>query len=196
MAKIGKKPTDPGDRELVALALEGDQRAFAGLLSKYRNALLQHTLNYVNVIEDAEDICQRSFEKAFMNIDKYNSDYAFSTWLYSIAKNEAKDHLRKNKSSISAVSISNDNEAMNILSGLTPEEQVIVDQRISSLVRFINGLPELYRKPAELRFINDYAYEEIAKELNLPIGTVKTRLNRARKMLSKQFHDSKDGDNS
>lgn len=196
MARIGKKPTDLGDRELIALALEGDQRAFAVLLSKYRNALLQHTLNYVNVIEDAEDICQRSFEKAFMNIGKYNSDYAFSTWLYSIAQNEAKDHLRKNKSSISAVSITNEKEAMSVLSGLTPEEQVIIDQRISSLVRFIDGLPEIYRKPAEYRFIRDYAYEEIAEELSIPVGTVKTRLNRARKMLSELLRDPKDGDNS
>lgn len=196
MAKIGKRHTDLSDRELVALALGGDQLAFAELLSKYRNALLQHTLKYVNVLEDAEDVCQRSFEKAFMNIGKYNSKYAFSTWLYSIAQNEAKDLLRKNKSSISAVSISSDNEAMTVLAGLTPEEQVIIDQKISSLVKFINELPEIYRTPAEYRFIKDYAYEEISEELGLPIGTVKTRLNRARAILAAKFHESTDGDNS
>ena len=79
MAKTGEKPTKLEDLALVELALQRDQGAFALLLEKYRSSLMTHILKYVTVVEDAEDICQRSFEKAFMNIDRYNPQYAFST---------------------------------------------------------------------------------------------------------------------
>ena len=97
MAKTGEKPTKLEDLALVELALQRDQGAFALLLEKYRSSLMTHILKYVTVVEDAEDICQRSFEKAFMNIDRYNPQYAFSTWLYNIAQNEAIDHLRRSR---------------------------------------------------------------------------------------------------
>ena len=185
MAKTGEKPTKLEDIALVELALQRDQGAFALLLEKYRSSLMSHILKYVSVIEDAEDICQRSFEKAFMNIDRYNSHYAFSTWLYNIAQNEAIDHLRRSRASINSVPISSEREALEVLSGTTPEEEFITDQAVSNLISGIQGLPESYRQVAELRFIKDYAYEDIARELNLPLGTVKTRINRARKLLEK-----------
>jgi len=193
MARTGKKHIDLSDRELVKLAMQNDQTAFSCLLSKYREALIRHIQKYVTVLEDAEDICQRSFEKAFLGINKYNSQYAFSTWLYNIAQNEAIDHLRRNKSNITSVPISSDKEAMNVLSGFTPEEEVIIGQAVSSMIMEINSLPEEYRKVAELRFIKDYAYEDISIQLSIPIGTVKTRLNRARKMLSHKKNISPDG---
>ena len=79
MERTGGKPTKLDDSSLVELALQRDQGAFALLLEKYRSSLMSHILKYVSVVEDAEDICQRSFEKAFMNIDRYNAQYAFST---------------------------------------------------------------------------------------------------------------------
>jgi len=196
MAKTGKKHTEESDSKLIECAMLGEQAAFTALLTRYRDALIQHIQKYVIVREDAEDVCQRSFEKAFMNIDKYNSQYAFSTWLYNIAKNEAIDHLRKSRSNINSVSISADSEAFTVLVDATPEEQVIIDQGVSELVRGIGNLPELYKNVAEYRFIKDYSYEDISAELNIPLGTVKTRLNRARKLLADKYDLNKNGDNS
>lgn len=195
MVKTGKKLTDRSDSELVELALQQDQKAFSALLAKYRNALMAHILKYVSVTEDAEDICQRSFEKAFVNIERFDPRYAFSTWIYNIARNEAIDHLRRSKNSVNSVSISDDNDAQYLLSGISPEEKYIVDQAVSDMIRRIKQLPEKYCAVAELRFIKDYAYEDIAKELSMPIGTVKTRLNRARKILMETTEET-DGKDS
>ena len=181
------------DHALVELALKRDQGAFSKLLEKYRSSLMAHILKYVTVTEDAEDICQRSFEKAFMNIARYKSQYAFSTWLYNIAQNEAIDHIRRSKATINSVPISSEREALDVLSGTTPEEEFIIEQAVRNLTNGIQSLPECYRRVAELRFIRDYAYEDIATELQLPLGTVKTRINRARKMLEKIVRSSADG---
>ena len=177
----------------MELALQRDQGAFALLLEKYRGSLMTHILKYVTVVEDAEDICQRSFEKAFMNIDKYNSQYAFSTWLYNIAQNEAIDHLRRSRASINSVPISEERDALDVMAATTPEEELIIDQAVSELISGIQRLPESYRQVAELRFIKDYAYEDIARELGLPLGTVKTRISRARKQLEKIVENPADG---
>ena len=193
MAKTGSKHTNDEDRRLVELALQQDQGAFTMLLEKYRTPLMMHVLKFVPVMEDAEDICQRSFEKAFMNIARYKSQYAFSTWLYNIAQNEAIDHIRRSKATINSVPISSEHEALDVLSGTTPEEEFIIDQAVNNLISGIQGLPESYRRVAELRFIRDYAYEDIATALDLPLGTVKTRINRARKMLEKIIRSSTDG---
>lgn len=195
MARTGEKPTKLDDLALVKLALQRDQGAFALLLEKYRSALIAHILKYVSVIEDAEDICQRSFEKAFMNIGRYNAQYAFSTWLYNIAQNEAIDHLRRSRATISSVSISDEREALDVQASSTPEEEFITDQAVRELISGIQRLPDSYRQVVELRFIKDYAYEDIARTLNLPLGTVKTRINRARKMLEKMVENPADEKN-
>ena len=193
MERTGGKPTKLDDSSLVELALQRDQGAFALLLEKYRSSLMSHVLKYVSVVEDAEDICQRSFEKAFMNIDRYNSQYAFSTWLYNIAQNEAIDHLRRSRASINSVPISEERDALDVMAATTPEEELIIDQAVSELISGIQRLPESYRQVAELRFIKDYAYEDIARELRLPLGTVKTRISRARKQLEKIVENPADG---
>ena len=193
MAKTGEKPTRLEDIALVELALQRDQGAFALLLEKYRSSLMTHILKYVTVLEDAEDICQRSFEKAFMNIDRYNSQYAFSTWLYNIAQNEAIDHLRRSRASINSVPISEERDALDVVAASTPEEEFIIDQAVRELISGIQNLPDSYRQVAELRFIKDYAYEDIARELALPLGTVKTRISRARKLLEKMVENPAHG---
>ena len=151
MVKTGGKRTNLEDIALVELALQRDQGAFALLLEKYRSSLMAHILKYVSVVEDAEDICQRSFEKAFMNIDRYNAEFAFSTWLYNIAQNEAIDHLRRSRAAINSVPISEEREALDVLSTTTPEEELIIDQAVSELINGIQNLPESYRQVAELR---------------------------------------------
>jgi RNA polymerase sigma-70 factor (ECF subfamily) len=193
MARTGEKHTKLEDNALVELALQRDQGAFAQLLEKYRSSLMTHILKYVSVVEDAEDICQRSFEKAFMNIERYNPQYAFSTWLYNIAQNEAIDHLRRSRATINSVPISSEREALEVMAGSSPEEDFIIVQAVRELVESIQNLPEGYRQVAELRFIKDFAYEDIARTLNLPLGTVKTRINRSRKLLEKMVNNPSDG---
>lgn len=193
MAKTGEKPTRLEDRALVELALQRDQGAFTLLLEKYRSSLMAHILKYVPVVEDAEDICQRSFEKAFMNIDRYNSQYAFSTWLYNIAQNEAIDHLRRSRAAINSVPISEEFDVLEVQTATTPEEEFIIDQAVRELIAGIQNLPESYRQVAELRFIKDYAYEDIARTLGLPLGTVKTRISRARRILEKLVENPANG---
>lgn len=193
MGKTGEKRTKLDDTALVNLAMQRDQGAFSLLLEKYRGALMTHILKFVSVTEDAEDICQRSFEKAFMNIDRYNAQYAFSTWLYNIAQNEAIDHLRRSRTAINSVPISSERVALEVLASSTPEEEFIIDQAVRDLTTGIQNLPESYREVAELRFIRDYAYEDIARELHLPLGTVKTRISRARKLLEKIVRNPADG---
>ena len=187
MEKTGSKHTELSDHELIALAKESDQAAFASLLARYRDALTKHIQNYVPLAADAEDICQRSFEKAFMNVGRYNPEYAFSTWLYNIAQNEAIDHLRRMRTSPSPLSLAEAPSTMDIPVPGTPEDQLIVDQAVARIVALIENLPQGYREVARLRFIKDYAYEDISAMLSLPIGTVKTRINRARAMLVKQI---------
>ena len=161
--------------------------------NQYRQALIAHILKYVTVLEDAEDICQRTYEKAFLNIEKYDPRYAFSTWLFNIARNEAIDHLRRTRSSIVAVSINTEDDALKVAGADSPEEQLILNQAVKSIIENIKNLPETYSKVAELRFIKDYAYEDIAAALDLSLGTVKTRINRARKMLMEAARKNDDG---
>ena len=176
------KRTDLSDKELIELALEQDQGAFSILLSRYKNSLTSHILNYVQVAADAEDICQRSFEKAFRDIGSYNPYYAFSTWLYAIAQNEAIDHLRRVRGGLNSVSLEAPG-VMAIAGVVTPEDKIMEDQAVAELITCIEELPENYRNVAEMRFIKDFAYDDIANALGIPLGTVKTRINRARKML-------------
>jgi len=185
MEKIGSKLTSLTDKQLITLALSKDEGAFSILLTKYKSRLLSHIQSYVPNLEDAEDICQRSFEKVFMNLDKYNSNFAFSTWLYNIAQNEAIDHIRRNRLNINSISLTDNSEIYSISHEDTPEDILITDQAMSELLAGINQLPLNYKDVSILRFIRDYAYEDISIELNIPLGTVKTRLNRARKLLTK-----------
>jgi len=177
------------------MAKTGEKR-IEDSFDQYRQALITYLMKFVSVREDAEDICQRTYEKAFLSIGKYDPKYAFSTWLFSIAKNEAIDHLRRTRSSIVAVSINNETEAMKVAGASSPEDQLIVNQAVKSLIENIKALPENYSQVAELRFIKDYAYEDIASALGLSLGTVKTRINRARKMLLTASGMNSDGNNS
>lgn len=183
MEKTGSRRTDMPDLKLVEMALNNDQSAFSALLARYRDSLSGYVSALVPNQADVEDICQHSFGKAFMNIAQYDSKYAFSTWLYKIARNVAIDHLRRTRNTISPVLIDDDPAAAEILASDTPEDRVIIDQAVAEMTSVIGSLPELYREVAQMRFLNDCAYEEIAASLNIPLGTVKTRINRARKML-------------
>jgi len=175
------------DIELVQRAIEGDQKAYAELLERYRDAIYFTLLKMVNNASDAEDLTIEAFGKAFKNIRQYTANYAFSTWLFKIASNNAIDFMRKKK--LNNVSIDDglsesDIAPVNIRSEQpTPEETLITAQKILMLRSIVAKLKPRYRKLVELRYFYEYSYEEISSETGLPIGTVKAQLFRARELL-------------
>jgi RNA polymerase sigma-70 factor (ECF subfamily) len=175
------------DLLVVEKARNGDGRSFALLMNRYRDAIYYLLLRMVNNPSDAEDLTIEAFGKAFKNIDSYTPDYAFSTWLFRIATNNCIDFIRKKQMMPSAYDQGPD-EDEDITATLPsespdPEDIMINDQKIRRLREVIRQLKPMYRDLIELRYFREYSYEEIASEMNLPIGTVKVRLNRAKSLL-------------
>lgn len=175
------------DLELVRQAKLGNEKAFASLMNRYRDSIYFMLLKMVNNPYDAEDLTIEAFGKAFRNIESYTPKFAFSTWLFKIATNNCVDFIRKKQLSISPLDHSQetiDNVTVNIQSDLPdPEEALINHQKIDALREIINQLKPGYRSLIELRYYMEYSYEEIASELNIPIGTVKAQLYRAKTLL-------------
>ena len=183
------------DYTLVEAALRGEEKAFARLLSKYKDAIYYMLLKMVNNKSDAEDLTIEAFGKAFKNLQQYSPNYAFSTWLFKIASNNCIDFLRKRKGiliSIESNQEGNDNEPPVKLKSVDPdpEQKMIRIQKAILLRRIVRRLKPRYRNLIELRYFREYSYEEIAKELNLPLGTVKAQLFRAREMLFKMIEST------
>ncbi|MBN2519397.1 MAG: sigma-70 family RNA polymerase sigma factor [Bacteroidales bacterium] len=176
------------DYRLVQLAISGDQKAYAELMERYRDAIYFMLLKMVNNKSDAEDLTIEAFGKAFKNIQQYTPTFAFSTWLFKIATNNCIDFIRKRKGNHVSIDQSyeeqEDTAASSIQSSvLTPEEDMIKAQKVTLLRNVVSKLKPRYRNLVELRYYKEYSYEEIAQELNLPIGTVKAQLFRARELL-------------
>ena len=175
------------DYVLVQKAIKGDQKAYTELLDRYRDAIYFMLLKMVNNASDAEDLTIEAFGKAFKNIDQYAPNYAFSTWLFKIATNNCIDFIRKRKANtVSLDQTDDDDERMQpdiMAPVLDPEESLIKDQKLKLLRSIVSRLKPRYRKLIELRYFHEYSYEEISEELELPIGTVKAQLFRARELL-------------
>ena len=175
------------DAELIQLAINGEQKAYAELMERYRDAIYYMLLKMVNNTSDAEDLTIEAFGKAFKNIRQYTANFAFSTWLFKIASNNAIDFMRKKKlNNVSIDETLRDTDAIpvNIRSEQpTPEESLISEQKIKMLRSVVAKLKPRYRKLVELRYFYEYTYEEISAEMGLPIGTVKAQLFRARELL-------------
>ncbi len=183
------------DFALVESALQGDEKAFAKLLSKYKDAIYFMLLKMVNNKSDAEDLAIEAFGKAFKNLHQYSPSYAFSTWLFKIASNNCIDFLRKKKGVHIPIENNQDNsdndQSVRLKSkDPDPEEKLIRIQKAILLRKIVHRLKPRYRTLVELRYFREYSYEEIAKELNLPLGTVKAQLFRAREMLFKMIEST------
>ncbi len=179
------------DLILVHKAREGNEKAFASLMNRYRDSIYFMLLKMVNNSADAEDLTIEAFGKAFRNLESFTPDYAFSTWLFKIATNNCIDFIRKKQVSpalLDQYQDDIDNLTVNIQSDLPdPEEALINDQKIAVLREIVNQLKPGYRALIELRYFKEYSYEEISSELNLPIGTVKAQLYRAKSLLYNIF---------
>jgi len=178
------------DHSLVLRARNGDQKAFAELLGRYRDSIYFMLLKMINNPSDAEDLTIEAFGKAFRYIDQYTPNYAFSTWLFKIATNNCIDFIRKKRgSTISLDQSMDDDESLTpsdtIKSdSLDPEMTLIREQKVKILREIVTKLKPRYRRLIELRYFEEFSYEEISGELKLPVGTVKAQLFRARELLS------------
>lgn len=190
------------DVELVMAAREGDEKAFVALMRRYKDTIYFMLLKMVNNKTDAEDLTIEAFGKAFTNIHQYAPQFAFSTWLFRIASNNAIDFMRKKKAVTVPLEISNPTDKnqrmehnINIREEIdTPEESYIRGQKAKILRKIVAKLKPRYRTLLELRYFKEYSYEEIAKELNLPLGTVKVQLFRSREMLFDLLKDTELGE--
>lgn len=178
--------------ELIKKAIEGDESAYKNLLENYRGAIYNLLYKMVRNKEETEDLVQEAFMKAFKALPSFNEEYAFSTWLYKIAVNNCIDHMRKKKLqtySINKPVQSKDGELDREFpdTSMSPDKSILSEERASIIETAIDELPENYKTAIILRHSEEKSYEEISKILNIPLGTVKARIFRAREMLKKKL---------
>ena len=198
--EIESQLTEKGQRDfaLINRALEnGDQQAYADLLGYYRDSLYFMMLKMTRDPHDSEDLTIEAFGKAFKNLDQYTPKYAFSTWLFKIATNNCIDFMRKKNKGVQAINPVTDegnNELVQMVpdTKLDPEEEFIRDQKIRTMQNVVHRLKPHYKRLIELRYFKEYTYEEIVNELDLPLGTVKAQLFRAREFLYNILQNSRE----
>lgn len=180
------------DYRLIRAAIDNkDQKAYAELMDRYRDSIYFMLLKMVNNRDDADDLTIEAFGKAFKKLHQYTPNYAFSTWLFKIASNNCIDFIRKKKKRQGTFSIDKGYEndegsevGMDLKSdGLNPEEVYIREQKIKLMQDVVKKLKPRYRRLVELRYFKEFSYDEISQELDLPLGTVKAQLFRAREFL-------------
>ena len=176
------------DIALIARARQGDERAYGALLEKYERAVFSICLRMVRNRDLAADLAQESFIKVFSMLERYNPAYAFSSWLFKITSNLCIAHLRRRRVETYAMDDPIDGEKGEIQRQYespdpNPHEQLVTSEKMKRLNDAIEQLPEHYRIMLILRHQENLSYEEIAQSLEIPLGTVKARIHRAREML-------------
>lgn len=178
------------DFKLIDKAIqEKDQSAYAELMKRYKKPVYHMILKMIRNVDDAEDLTIEAFAKAFRNLHKFKKDFTFSTWLFRIATNNSIDYIRKKRlDTLSLDSSYKDEEGDSVGfdpqdSTLNPQEEAIKQQKIGLIRDFVTKLPPKYQKLVRLRYFQELSYEEIAAELDAPLGTVKAQLHRARELL-------------
>jgi len=181
------------DLKVIERALNGNGKAYAELLDRYRDSVYYVMLRMVNNPSDAEDLTIEAFGKAFNHLSQYTPSHAFSTWLFRIATNNCIDFIRRKNLSPRPFD-HNEGEEDEMEATIPsdtrgPEEMLIDRETANALNTIVSSLKPRYRRLIELRYFEDYSYEEIATELSLPIGTVKARLFRAKTLIQNIIRD-------
>ncbi len=184
------------DRILVDRAMSGHEAAYDALMNKYRKALYHHINRMVRDKQEIDDLVQESFIKAFSALESYSAQFAFSTWLYKIATNHTIDYLRKKKLrtfSIDKPVQTREGELEYELPDTTyrPDRHIVEDQQRQIIQDAIDALPPKYHRVIVMRHQQEKSYEEIALELDLPLGTVKAHIFRARELLNKYLRNKR-----
>ncbi len=177
MAKVKETEKDI-DYRLMRSIQKGDMVAFNELVDRYKNRLMNVIGRMLSSPDEAEDIVQETFVRVYQHRQSFNFKHCFSTWIYTIGLNLARNELRKRKKfKHYEISEMQGNEAEFAVEAKLPSR---LPQVLESAIK---GLPEKYRAAFMLRDIQELPYEEVAKILDIPLGTVKSRVNRARMML-------------
>ena len=182
------------DEELIARFQEGDEQAYVELVNRFRNRLMSFIYRYVNDMEQAEDIVQDALIKLYTHKHYYKNIAKFSTWIYTIAANLAKTELRKRKTrKVTYLSQMGPEERDYELPAVEPDtDELAQSEYIENKIQAaIQKLPLHFRTVTILRDIQELSYEEISKIVDVPLGTVKSRINRARIQLQKELKDLK-----
>jgi RNA polymerase sigma-70 factor (ECF subfamily) len=182
------------DEELIARFQEGDEQAYTELVNRYRDKLITFVYRFVNDMEQAEDIIQDTMLKLYTHKHYYRNIAKFSTWIYTIAGNLAKTELRKRKNrKVTNISQMGPEDRDYELPSVAPEtDEVVQSEYIEKKIQAaIQNLPLHFRTVTILRDIQELSYEEISKIVEVPLGTVKSRINRARLQLQKELKDLK-----
>jgi len=167
------------DYEIITTCLEGDSNAFSELVSRYKNLVYSIILRMVIDKEEANDLAQEVFIKAYKNLDKYYPEFAFSTWIMRITTNHVIDARRKKRH----LTVSLDERQETGMSELSPETRYIEKERAADLKRIVENLPEMYKVPIILYHQQGLSYQEIANMIGEPLSKVKNRIFRGRKLL-------------
>lgn len=170
------------DYKIVCHAIAGDEKAYGELFKRYKDSVYFMLLKMINNRTDAEDLMFEAFEKAFTSLNYYSPEYPFSTWLFKIASKTGIDFIRKKKNLLLdfETKITEGNNKIELSS---ENEEIIRQQRADFIREKVTLLKGRYRKLIELRYFDEFSYEEIANTLAIPLSTVKTQLFRARELL-------------
>ena len=181
------------DLIIIRSVLHGENADYALLWKKYHKQIFANVLKIVRNIDDADDIVQDTFLKAFNALHSYNHTYPFPAWLYKIASNTCIDYFRRKR--IRPISIENLNVYGGDVYDIIPDTSIPIDMHIvnsetkESLMKAIHQLPDRYRDCIQYRHFDELSYEEISQKMNLPLSTIKITLFRARKMLLSLLSD-------
>lgn len=192
--------SDKGKRDLalVEKALNGNQMAYASLMDMYRESIYFMMLKMVRSDDDAEDLTIEAFGKAFNRLHQYSPSYAFSTWLFKIASNNAIDFIRKKRIKVTSMDTAytnDDGESVSLDVKSTekdPEEVTMHAEKVVLLREVVKKLKPRYRDLIEKRYFEELSYDEIASNMGLPLGTVKAQLFRARAFLADMIKNTRD----
>lgn len=193
LSEKGKK-----DLKLVERAISGDQTAYAKLMEKYREPVYFMILKMIKNNDDAEDLTIEAFGKAFNRIKQYSPNYAFSTWLFKIASNNCIDFIRKKRVQLTSMDHAYENSegqsvGIQVESGQPdPSEVYIKKQKVKLMREVVDKLKPRYKSLIEKRYFEEKTYDEIAEEMDLPLGTVKAQLFRAREFMANLMKNTKD----
>jgi RNA polymerase sigma factor (sigma-70 family) len=196
-----KKFSDKAKKDFALIDLardNGDQKAYAELMERYRKPLYHTMLKMVKNTDDAEDLTIEAFAKAFRGLEKFKKEYTFSTWLFRIATNNCIDFIRKKKLETLSINSSFKDDSGEEISidikdhNLDPQERTIKSQKIELMQMIVSKLPHKYQRLVELRYFKELSYEEIAQTVDIPLGTVKAQLHRAKELLYDMIKDKRE----
>lgn len=183
------------DSEVVDKVLTGDNDAFSLIVERYQKGLVNYIYHMVHQYDEALELTQEVFLKSYTGLKKYDRQYKFSTWIYKIASNHTIDHMRRQRPDTTPIQTRADGNDVHEIplesQSPSPQESLQRKRLRREIVACVKSLPPAYRELIILRHFNFRSYEEIAKITGLPLGTVKNRIFRARRMLMEQLQDAR-----